>query len=182
MSEKIAVHCKTKEEWLNVLRRLGLDPGTYPTRGESYVCTDGTGHAHKEFQEETGYTIISAQEYLGEDVAELDQEKLCEYCRDHYEESINWHCEGIKCEEITEMYLEDNPHITTKENKMKSNDVNKNVAAVFGDVPGNDLLLVDKHFDSGMMERILMDKHKTAILKACKDAEAEAVKAEKAKK
>lgn len=65
---------------------------------------------------------------------------------------------------------------------MKSNDINKNVAAVFGDVLGNDLLLVDKHFDSDMMERILMDKHKPAILKACKDAEAEAVKAEKAKK
>lgn len=188
--EKIAVLCKSKKEWDGVKKKLdkrGLSTWEVMNKYYSELCiyTDDKGCDKPIHAERDGYTIMLAQEYLNEggaDVSDIDQEKLCEFCRDHYDESLSWHCEGVKCEEIMPMYLEDNPHIKSKENKMKSNDINKNVAAVFGDVPGNDLLLVDKHFDSDMMERILMKKHKTDILKACKDAEAEALKAEKAKK
>ncbi len=187
VKEKIAVSCPTKELFGKVMKKLGSTRDIDRWNNKKEDTHLEIAPSKDEFDGRKcfagdGYKIISAQEYLNEDVSDVDQEKLCEYCRDHYDESLSWHCEGVKCEEITEMYLEDNPHIKSKENKMKSNDINKNVAAVFGDVPGNDLLLVDKHFDSDMMERILMDKHKTAILKACKEAEAESVKAEKAKK
>ena len=44
---------------------------------------------------------------------EIDQETLCDYCETLYEGSRN-NCEGYKCEEATENYLED--HGITKEN------------------------------------------------------------------
>ena len=210
--EKIAVHCETKEIWYRVMGKMPgkhLNDSVWGEYG-SETCIDSAGssitYCSRKWYLDNNYPIISAQEYLnegGKDVKEFkvgDRVECIETEKNYpkikigniytvkyessrgkgwlgFEESgdtdTGWPKSWFKLATKTQ---------TTKENNMKSNDINKNVAAVFGDVPGNDLLLVDKHFDSDMMERILMDKHKTAILKACKEAEAEAVKAEKAKK
>lgn len=72
---------------------------------------------------------------------------------------------------------------TTKENDMKDNNIDSNVLAVFGSkVNGDELVVIDRHFTDRMLTRILMEKHHKAIQDACKDAEAEVVKAEKSKK
>lgn len=46
--------------------------------------------------------------------ADIDQDELCEYCKDNiYEGDVNTRpdnlCEGSRCEEAKEMYLDDNP-------------------------------------------------------------------------
>ena len=109
------------------------------------------------------------REYLnegGKDVSEeIDQEKLCEYCRDHYEENLSWHCE-----EITEMYLEDNPHI-----KLKENDMNKNISEVFDKT--KDALFVEKHLGAEIgttfIDGLILADKKTEVLAEAKRLEKE---------
>jgi hypothetical protein len=43
---------------------------------------------------------------------EPKQEEVCDMCRAHYGMPTSWHCEGVRCEEALEMYLEDNSNVT----------------------------------------------------------------------
>lgn len=187
---KIAVQCETADEWDAVVKKAGKADSVctgkqvvsnYKTINKYCIMLDGRFNPKRSCISD-GYTIISAADYLKEgEVEEVDQEKLCEFCRDHYElpsDSVHFMCEGRFCEDALELYLEDNPTIK-KENKMKNNDINKNVAAVFSNKSGEELLLVDKHYSQDMMDRILMEIHKVAILKACKTAEADLLKEDK---
>lgn len=38
----------------------------------------------------------------------IDEDVLCAFCRGHYDESLNWHCEGTHCGEIREIFLKEN--------------------------------------------------------------------------
>lgn len=38
----------------------------------------------------------------------IDQEVMCEFCKDHYEFPSSFMCEGGKCDEIKPIYLESN--------------------------------------------------------------------------
>ena len=39
-------------------------------------------------------------------MVEINEEILCDFCREHFEESLGSPCEGVMCEEIQEIYLE----------------------------------------------------------------------------
>jgi hypothetical protein len=180
VEDKIAVHCKTKEEWDAVVEKtdkkwhpdvkiIPSKPGNCLAVGDIYLYWDS-----KESYQHENYKIISAQEYLnegGKDVSEeIDQEKLCEFCRDHYDMSESWHCEGMKCEDATERYLEDNPHI-----KLKENNMNKNISDVFDKT--KEALLVEKHLGAQIGNNfidglILLDK-KAEVLAEAKRLEKE---------
>ena len=76
------------------------------------------GQGYEDWYIRNDYKIISAADYLKEgEVEEEDQDKVCEFCRDHYEMSPSYLCEGVKCEDALERYLEDNPTIK-KESEM----------------------------------------------------------------
>ena len=70
MEDKIAVHCKTEEEWNRVVSKLGPKlTGSYPwksSRSDACISTDGSGYGGIGLQTEEGYTIISAADYLKE--------------------------------------------------------------------------------------------------------------------
>lgn len=170
---KIPINMDKQRDKINLDKMDGciVDVGSKETYGcDKIRCDDCIVSAKyrdtlREYLNEGGKDV----KYVTQDEI---QEKVCVLCRDHYEMSPSYLCEGVKCDEAMDMYLEDN-NLRLKENKMKSNDINKNVAAVFSNKSGEELLLVDKHYDRDMMDRILMETHKVAILKACKAAEAE---------
>jgi hypothetical protein len=58
-----------------------------------------------------------------------------------------------------------------KEEVMKENNTDKNVTEVFGDLPHNEVVIIDKHFNDEMLKVILMNKFSKEIRKACSDAE-----------
>lgn len=79
MSEKIAVHCKTREEWDSVQKKavsggiLWCDKVKYSDTWSTYgddsciaFTAQGMKFSPSRFYKEDGYTIISAQEYLKE--------------------------------------------------------------------------------------------------------------------
>ena len=76
MEEKIAVLCKTKDEWERVVFKL-KPVGHYPWSDltlDVCISTDDSGYGSIRLQEEDGYKIISAAEYLnegGKDVSEF---------------------------------------------------------------------------------------------------------------
>ena len=66
MSEKIAVHCETKEEWIKVQGKAFGRIRTSIFAGADCINPASTWASKRHYQGE-GYTIISAQEYLKED-------------------------------------------------------------------------------------------------------------------
>jgi len=51
----------------------------------------------------------------------IDRDTLCDFCKDNYEMPDSWHCEGCKCEEIREIYLDDKGIVdSSPENKIFS--------------------------------------------------------------
>ena len=212
MEEKIAVHCKTEDEWNGVVSELKLNKSGYKwgdSCGTTCISTDGSGYGSISIQEEDGYKIISAADYLKEgDVSEFKvgdrveskesinhikkgQRGTIMHTGDRDLAYVDWdikhECNNISCPYTRKNhgYNVDFHKIklivtqTTKENDMKENNINKNVQAVFSNKSGEELLLVDKHYDRDMMDRILMETHKVAILKACKAAEAELIEADR---
>ena len=163
---------EAKEWWRSEDLKLGniYTISRVSDKGNFKVKSGGLWHNKGHFKIANSATKpkLSDADYLEE-----NHDAVCVICRSYYEEMPS-HCEGARCAEAGELYLEENPNIkTSKENNMKENNINKNVAAVFSNKSGEELLLVDKHYSQDMMDRILMETHKVAILKACKSAEAE---------
>ncbi|MCK5617052.1 hypothetical protein KAR91_85105 [Candidatus Pacearchaeota archaeon] len=105
------------------------------------------------------------------------QEKVCEFCRDHYDlpsGSVYFMCEGRFCEEAMELYLEDNNLKLKEEDDMAELNVNKNVMAVFGgNVTGNELEVINRHYTNDMLQQIVMKKHSKEVQAACVTAQKE---------
>jgi len=68
MSQKIAIHCKTEQEWRDVqLKRWGKMEMDFSPPYKEEQCINIEGNAmqcNKKFYENEGYTIIPASEYL----------------------------------------------------------------------------------------------------------------------
>lgn len=149
-----------------------------------------------------GYTIISASEYLKDGkMKKIGIYKDLKFPTRDYdtneimptlpcgESNTNWACGGIECLEcllgdsnkamLTE-YLSLKVKPTTKQEKtMKENNTNPDVLAVFGSkVKGDELVVIDRHFDEAMLRRILMEKFSKEIQIDCNDAEAKRLEAE----
>lgn len=197
--EKTAVRCRTKEEWITVLNRIGISPDKYPTNGESCVCVDGSGHASAEYQKITGYTIISAEEYLkeGEEFKVGDRVRWKKdgleykiYYRAGTNNSIKRNAD--KEDQVThgairdiELELLTNKTTNKEEAMSKSNDVNKAVQKVFGDkkYTGEQMLLVDKHLGGEIktdtLSIMLLEDKADKILSIAEDMEKEELAAAK---
>ena len=93
---------------------------------------------------------------------------VCEFCRDHYEMSPSYLCEGVKCEEAMDLYLDDNNLKLKEEDDMAELNVNKNVMAVFGsNVTGNELEVINRHYTNDMLQQIVMRKHSKEVQEEC---------------
>lgn len=75
LGEKIAVHCKTKEEWEGVREKMGYPvklcawgavSASENNKDDLCIYIPGAGFDHKTHALRNGYTIIPASEYLGE--------------------------------------------------------------------------------------------------------------------
>lgn len=143
MEDEIAVHCKNKEDWDEIVDGFKKEKSLYlwkSYRGESCLDIKKEEHCSKSYYERNGYTIISASEYLnegGKDVSEFKRGDRVECVdpdgdltslqngyiytiRDISGRSMYLH--GIKGCSFTERYLKlATKTQTTKENNMELN-------------------------------------------------------------
>jgi hypothetical protein len=99
------------------------------------------------------------------------QDKVCEFCNDHYEWGSSL-CEGTRCEETMDMYLENNNLKLKEEDDMRELNVDANVMAVFGDNKvGTALAVINRHFNVDMLQRIVMKKYSKEIVAECEAAQ-----------
>lgn len=189
--EKIAVHCPTKDLYNAVMKKLNIYGWElyYIVHGnETCVCLDCVGSQTRKYLKKQGYTIIPASEYLEKGGGKVEF-KVGDRAR--LIESNNWSKkaglilgdiytisfvgdEWVEVEEDPSNYsLYEYQFKLIKENNMKENNINKNVLEVFGKtVTGEELDIIDRHYNMQMLEVILMDKFKKEIKAACMDAEA----------
>jgi hypothetical protein len=77
--EKIAIHCKTEEEFESVKKKNGFSPGKkYRNAGGEDPCWTMSGEfCYREFYEERGYTIIPASDYLKDEEFKVGDRVEC---------------------------------------------------------------------------------------------------------
>lgn len=150
------------------------------------------GFSGKDFWLKKGYTITTAEKYLkegGEEVEfEIGDEIRCisiTGITKKYQDETNI---GIGGDYIVSHVYHDNTmglydvdtivekkdfKLKNKDNNMKENNIDPKVLKVFGKEKGNlgELAIIDRHYNLGMLEEILMDKYKKETREACKDAE-----------
>ena len=202
MQERLAVKCNTKAEWYAVQDKAFTKDMKWSSVGKYYneqdyqssitiglvsddisVLTCSTGNYYKDHK----YTIISAEEYLKEGEDELptlitdkqledQQDDICDFCRNYYDESISWHCEGIKCSDILDHYLEDKNLTLTKEEHTMSIVINETVAKVFTDIPVAKLVtrwVGDEYPENNHRALLDLEQHKAKVLRYCEKKQKE---------
>jgi hypothetical protein len=206
--EKIAVHCPTEEIFKKVLAKRNLKWEEYYSNNktETCVCLNMDGMQSRAHLRDDGYTIIPASEYLKEGGNEVEFKVgdrvecvnngninggfKAEYLKEgHVYTIIDLYGDKLKLDSIDgyvpyakRFKLATKSIKQNKEEVMKDNNINSKVLEVFGDeVKGSELVIIDRHYDVAMLEKILMAQFSGEIKKACKDAEKALKKEEDAK-
>jgi hypothetical protein len=189
---KVAVHCKTEEEWERVQKEafgaIRCSTNYFNGREKDYCINPSSTWGGKSYYASDGYHIISAQEYLGEE--EINQkggseveEKIKvgdkvlitgiqdgeDFCGEELVVSIS-HDGGsvtVKKPNGGSWFYETCNFKPIKQNKGEDK-MNKNIVAVFEKT--EEAVMVEDYLTDAIKERIFMEKNKPAILKACKEA------------
>lgn len=186
-SQKIAVHCKTQEEWDRMRVKLfGRVDWKYDSKFP-YFPTDASSHCASEAKDYTknGYKIISAQEYLGEEKSGLTNHLVSHWKFDGIDDYISVSDKGtiFRNEGSVTMW---NRLLTEEEiatltgfilTNTKEEDMNNVIAEVYKDKTYEEVVMVNKHFGNivadNLFGHILLETHKDEVF-----AEAEAHKKE----
>lgn len=193
--EKIAVLCKSKDEWIKIWDKLGFISAwadIYPSENKDgdpgydiVICLDISNWCRKWAAIDQGYTIISAQEYLRGRMEDNNFKIPPEPYKGCFEDIFkaggcgNWasegdiDCSGTTCEDciLSNSNIHEIKKYLSKENNMKENNINKNVLEVFGDLSAKEVVIIDRHFTDEMLKVIMMKQFSGEIKTACDEAE-----------
>lgn len=201
MSEKIAVHCPTQELWDKVQDKALLTK-KWPrgSRGEYSPLSPCLNLAKKyldkcenSFYERSGYTIISAEEYLNEREFKVGDRVECidEGDRSSIKNGIIYTISdivsggrSIRLENQAIGFQPDRFKLAnhqTKTTKKEESNMNSNIARVYEKT--SDAVLVERYcggeLDEGVYDYVILSTHKDEFLKEAKRLDKEAKEASK---
>ena len=174
---KVAVHCKTKDEWDRVCEEHTC---TASWSGVNGVCSGGKrniglrvdvkdgGWGTLAYFGRNGFHIISAQEYLGE-------EGMTETERKFGEKNPSTSAICKECGENYGRHSGCDPDATCRKKTKQTNNIkgedkmNQDILEEFGDEKGTTLMNVSKHLSEAMRNRIFNKAYHKEIVKACND-------------
>lgn len=185
--QKIAVHCKTQEEWDRVCERM--ERSRYKSAWELYrndgdgcinVDEDGT-FSPKKYYEEEGFKIISAQEYLGEEKGGHKPDASGYLMSTHNEIGGDWVKNNFQLRTdysgtfgISRKWIV----INTKEE-----DMNNVIAEVYKDKTYEEVVMVNKYFGDKVADnhfgKILLETHEAEVFDRAEELKKEEEEANK---
>lgn len=172
---KIVVHCKNKEEWDDVFPKVtGRNDCSYSSR-KPYLDLNSKGSLrHRKSDIRGDWEIISAQEYLGDELKD-PQQVMCEACRFRNDMSYSYLCEGRYCGDEENQPIKQNKG----DNKMGKTIIDADIKAEFGKEDGNTLININDHIEDGVIRRVVMKKFHKEIVDMCNDMEKKRIEATK---